>query len=115
MNITQKTKRFLYKHGVPVKMKMGQASKPSLKRYKDVLTFGKYKGHTVEWVLKNNPSYLIWLRHKDYDVSAKIYTDAQALYEHECKLKAKAYSHLNHNYSSYYDDEYMWSSFDEPW
>jgi hypothetical protein len=29
--------------------------------YEDVMTFGKYKGKTVEWIWEHNLEYLIWL------------------------------------------------------
>ena len=30
-------------------------------RYEDVITFGKYKGKTIEWIAENDPSYIVWL------------------------------------------------------
>ena len=27
----------------------------------DILNFGKYKGETIEWVLENDPGYILWL------------------------------------------------------
>ena len=29
--------------------------------YEDIITFGKYKGKTVDWIAANDPSYIIWL------------------------------------------------------
>lgn len=34
--------------------------KDKLLTTEDKLTFGKYKGYTVEWVLYENPEYLVW-------------------------------------------------------
>lgn len=97
----------LFKKRPEKKFVMGSRTIPELTSNYYVLKFGKYKGHTVAWILQNNPSYIIWLAHKELvKVNPKIYTAAQALYEKECELKTKAYSHLNHNYSSYYDEEY---------
>ncbi len=77
----------------------------TIKAYNDVLTFGKYKGKSVGWILKCDPSYIIWITHKEIiPVSGNIYTDARALHEYDCEMKANAFSHLNHNYSVYYDD-----------
>lgn len=36
-------------------------SKPVLKNKTDVLTFGKYKGMTVRYILDVDPSYILWL------------------------------------------------------
>lgn len=27
----------------------------------DVITFGKYKGKSLAWILEENPSYIVWL------------------------------------------------------
>ena len=29
--------------------------------YEDIITFGKYKGKTIDWIAENDPSYIIWL------------------------------------------------------
>lgn len=40
-------------------------NKISLTKYTDVLTFGKYKGHTVKWIMRVQPSYLCWLHDEE--------------------------------------------------
>lgn len=32
-----------------------------VKSYDDIITFGKFKGKTIDWIAKNDPSYIIWL------------------------------------------------------
>lgn len=32
-----------------------------VKHYGEKITFGKYKGKTFQWILYNEPSYLLWL------------------------------------------------------
>lgn len=38
-----------------------RSTKQSLKLRTDMLSFGKYKGNHVSWILENNPVYIIWL------------------------------------------------------
>jgi hypothetical protein len=30
----------------------------------DILTFGMYRGKTIDWVIENNPDYMLWLNEK---------------------------------------------------
>lgn len=32
-----------------------------VKNYGEKITFGKHKGKTFQWILDNEPSYLLWL------------------------------------------------------
>jgi len=44
--------------------------KISLTSLSDLMPFGQYKGETMEWILENDPSYILWLEDKvDMDVS----------------------------------------------
>ena len=36
-----------------------------IKSYDGVLTFGKYKGKTVDWIAENEPGYIVWLQEND--------------------------------------------------
>lgn len=37
----------------------------TVESYEDVLTFGKHKGKTVDWITDNDLSYIIWLIDND--------------------------------------------------
>lgn len=55
-------------------------SKPVIKAKTDVLTFGRYKGWTVQQVLDENPSYIIWLADEKVMVVKKsLLTEAEEL------------------------------------
>ena len=55
----------------------GRPAKQVIKAYTDVLTFGKHKGRTIEYVLDNDPGYIVWLVAEDVAyVSTEIYSDA---------------------------------------
>ncbi|MBX4206147.1 hypothetical protein KW795_03020, partial [Candidatus Microgenomates bacterium] len=44
----------------------------------DVLTFGKHKGLTVDFVLESDPAYIVWLEEeKICEVEQEIYNLAQ--------------------------------------
>ena len=46
-----------------------------------VLTFGKYKGKALWWVLMNDCGYLVWLVDNDVlSVSEDMYSEAKAFY-----------------------------------
>lgn len=76
-------------------------AKQSLTKYTDVLTFGKFKGHTVRYILDHEPGYIIWLEdNKAANVSLDIYEMAEDL-EWEATFDDDAHGH---NYSHYYDD-----------
>lgn len=68
---------------------------PTIKALTDILTFGKHKGKSVEWVLENAPGYIVWLEEeKICNVEQEIYNLAQEM-----------------DYSEYgYDDgiDYQW-------
>jgi hypothetical protein len=43
-----------------------------------VLTFGKHNGKTVEWVVDNDPSYILWIdENTDWIVSNTVYAAAK--------------------------------------
>lgn len=62
-----------------MKQKFGQRSlKPKIENESYVLTFGKHKGKTVEWVLAHEPSYLVWLDDNKYvELSQELYNTAE--------------------------------------
>jgi len=33
--------------------------------YEQVLTFGKHKGKTVDWIAENYPDYIVWLHENE--------------------------------------------------
>ena len=35
--------------------------KQNIRSVSDVLNFGKHKGKTVEWVIENEPGYILWM------------------------------------------------------
>ena len=48
-----------------------------IKTYEDVLTFGKYKGKSVDWIAENFPGYIVWLaEEKVCEVDDEIYDAA---------------------------------------
>ena len=55
-----------------------KTSQTTIKYVTDVLTFGKHKGKSVEWVLNNEPGYIVWLEEeKICDIEQEIYNLAQ--------------------------------------
>lgn len=45
---------------------------------KHVMTFGKFKGETVQDILDNDPQYLCWLvEHTDFDLHADLLEEAE--------------------------------------
>lgn len=59
-------------------------AKQELKKFTDVLQFGKYKGHSVEFVLNKEPSYIVWLEEEGVcKVSSEIYDEAQDLDDYD--------------------------------
>lgn len=82
--------------------------KYTLRERTDKLSFGKYKGKTIEYVLNENPSYILWL-----DREQIVYLPTPVISEAEEKLSHKRHGHkediyvgtvFDHNYSSYYDE-----------
>lgn len=65
-----------------------------------VLTFGKHRGETVRQVLRNDPSYILWLYQEHV---ASLPNDIVFKAEDAVADMDEAWSH-DHNYSSYYDD-----------
>lgn len=70
-----------------------------------IFTFGKYKGLSVNEILDDDPSYLVWankevqwfkLKKEVYDLVLERATE-----ELERKMQ---YQSRHHNYSSYWDD-----------
>lgn len=62
--------------------KLGFSGKlrPMLKSESDVLLFGQHKGQTVEWILDNDPNYIVWLSDKKVcDVHYEIYDKAVSM------------------------------------
>ena len=48
----------------------------------DVIHFGKYKGNSVEWILTNDPDYIIWLSDESICIIGKeILNDAEKFAE----------------------------------
>ena len=36
-------------------------TRQTITSYDDVITFGKYKGKTIDWIAEHNPGYIVWL------------------------------------------------------
>lgn len=50
-----------------------------IKDYEDIMTFGKYKGKTIEWIVDEQPSYIVWLVENEIiECDDEIYEDVQA-------------------------------------
>jgi len=59
-------------------------AKQVISKYTDVLTFGKYKGHTVGWLLSNHISYILWLRdNTDIKISDEVLWKADGYWDIE--------------------------------
>lgn len=57
-----------------------RTSLPKITSVDDVMTFGKYKGQTIEKILDENPGYIVWLEEKKIcEVEHEIYNQAQML------------------------------------
>lgn len=64
-----------------------------------ILTFGKYKGKSLEWLIENDMQYLIWLATASY-IGRK---EAQLTYEKHLKKEAskrKEYKILSQRYDA---------------
>lgn len=49
-----------------------------IKDYEDIMTFGKHKGKTVDWIAENEPSYIVWLVENEIiECDDEIYEDVQ--------------------------------------
>lgn len=49
-----------------------------------IIDFGKHKGRFVQWVIDNEPSYLLWLADEtDIDISPSVLDDAQISFDNE--------------------------------
>lgn len=58
--------------------------KQLIKARTDIFNFGKYKGQTVEFVLKNEPGYILWCSdEKIIKFSQNILDDAEKMDEEE--------------------------------
>ena len=85
---------------------------PTIKAMSQVMTFGKYKGQTVKWLMDLHPSYLLWLRDNSVcNVTHSIYAKANSAYKkqlsHRFIIRTGRYS-----YESIYPDDNVWSYFD---
>ena len=64
-----------------------------------VLEFGRYKGERVDYILRTNPSYILWLRENTSVLtSAKVYQLAKQLNSIKIKKNAKEYNPSAHNW-----------------
>lgn len=70
----------------------------------EILTFGKYKYQTIQHILRNDPSYIIWLHEKEI-VQFPVGITELAYDKLLDDFQQEMDSH-GHNYSRYYDDEY---------
>lgn len=76
-----------------------------IKARSDILTFGKYQGQSVRWIIEHDPSYLIWVNdNTEWKVSQEL-LDAATDEEINQSFNDVMGHHLGHNYSSYYDDD----------
>ena len=51
-----------------------------IKARTDKLTFGKYKGYTIQYVLDTEPGYIVWLEEENVlEMPEDIYQEAQEL------------------------------------
>jgi predicted patatin/cPLA2 family phospholipase len=40
-------------------------ARQEIKALEDVINFGRYKNHTVQWIVENKPSYFLWMIDND--------------------------------------------------
>jgi hypothetical protein len=74
----------------------------------DALTFGKYKGSTVFWLLDQHPGYLVWVHENtNWKLKTRIYDQAKELFE--AKLVQILNNRAEQDYADF-QDEYW----DEP-
>lgn len=80
--------------------------KVKLKKLKDLIFFGKYKGRTIELVLELDPDYLIWAHTtiEWFKLEDKIYKDALV------QSTARLGRHIR--YANYWDDDYTGYMYD---
>lgn len=87
---------------------MKSLTNPPIKATSHVMTFGKYKGKTVKWILDLHPSYLLWLRDNSIcSVVHSIYARANSNYKKELENRFR----IRVGKYAYLDDE-VWSQFD---
>ncbi len=81
------------------------------KGLQDVVTFGRWKGHTLQTVLDEDPDYIIWIeKHVDF---FKIDEDIiQQAYE---EMNNRPNPYPSNYWTPWRDDEYepWWGRFDE--
>lgn len=88
---------------------------PPIKALHDVITFGKYKGHDVQWIVELHPDYLLWLAdEKICKVDKRIYSkaNAKALRNITIRLKNRIIRTGKYWYENMYPDDDVWSYFD---
>ena len=73
--------------------------KQNIRSVSDVLNFGKHKGKTVEWVIENEPGYILWMHDEKVVKISKEIVD----------MADEADRHTDHWYG---EDIYDWM--DEP-
>ena len=60
--------------------KSEKSSKPVITKKTDLLTFGKFKGKSIQFVLYEQPSYILWLNENDIlSISDDIVIEAENL------------------------------------
>jgi uncharacterized protein (DUF3820 family) len=53
---------------------------PKIKARTDRLTFGKYKGKSIQYILDTEPGYIVWLEEENVlEMPEDIYREAQEL------------------------------------
>ena len=45
----------------------------------DILTFGKFKNKTIQWIFDNHPQYIVWLDENVKTISIDQYIVAQCI------------------------------------
>jgi hypothetical protein len=59
-----------------------------IKHRTDLLTFGKYKGKSIQFILAEEPSYILWLHEQEIvSIPEDIIIDAEEM-DDECKARS---------------------------
>jgi len=72
--------------------------KQTIKKYSETIIFGKYKGKSFRYILKENPSYILWL---DRENIVKMPSSLV----NKAREANNSLSYDNFSYSSHADDD----------
>lgn len=73
-----------------------------IQQQSEIFTFGKYKYKTIQYILRTDPGYILWL---DEQRIVSFPGNIISLATDKMDDMYNPYEEYNHNYSSYYDED----------